>query len=154
MSAARALLGRLFPELFAFALGVALSFDRLLGVPGPERALLVGALVAPPLAACTAGRSPAPTARASLARAPGRPATTLLPAFAPLVLHSLFVPFCGRGSALAFVALGPAIGLPLAALVGAAARALCRRRGPAVAASLTLTLGSVAAGVAEFWLTP
>src|SRR5690606_22600519 len=106
MSSARALLSRFFPELFALALGTALTADRLLGVPGPESALLVGALVAPALAAWTAGRVPPPSARALLARALGRATTTLLAASIPLVVRAFTAPFCGGSSALAFFAFG------------------------------------------------
>jgi tetratricopeptide (TPR) repeat protein len=150
----RAAIGRFFPELFAFALGSALATDRLLGVPGPESALLVGSLVSPALAAFVAGRRPAESARAEVGFALRRSITTLLSAALPLSGHSLFVPFCGGRAALAFFAFGPGIGLPIAALLGAASRQLVRRRGRAIALALGLTLGSIALGVAEFWSSP
>lgn len=154
MRRTKAFFARFFPELFAFALGAALTADRLLGIPGPESALLVGGLVAPALAAWTAGRAPKEGARAILGSAILRAYTTLFAAVVPLVVHAAFVPFCGPGEALLFFAYGPCVGLPLAALVGASARKVLERRGPAVAAALALTLGSIVLGVAEFWSTP
>jgi tetratricopeptide (TPR) repeat protein len=154
MRRASAILARFFPELFAFTLGAAFTVDRLLGVPGPESAVLIGSLVSPALAAWTAGRPPLESGRAALARAIARSLTTLLAAATPLVAHALFVPFCDARTALVFFAFGPGIGLPIAGMIGAACRTLAKRRSVAVVLALIFTIGSIALGLAEFWSSP
>ena len=142
--------------------GVALCLaSPVVGIPGLESALVLG-LVLPPFVALTCAR------RVVEYRRSGRPleAPEILGAAAIialgvlavpvllLLLNLLRVPACEPLAGLAFLALGPALGVLLGALVGTGL-ALLGGRGQ-LASTLAFSLPWVAAllGVVQFWSGP
>lgn len=123
---------------YALVAGVALALlfvllSPLTGVPGPESALVLG-LILPPFVS-GAGARLALAARTTgltrsgelLERATWVAAGAIALPTAILALNGLRVPWCAPWEGLAFVALGPGIGLLLAGMVGVAIGVLIER---------------------------
>lgn len=150
----RALLSRFWAELLALLFGVALSSDRLLGLPGAESSLLIGALFGPVVAIAIALDERESGRLGLIGRALVRAFTLFALVAAPLYLHSLFIPFCAPQEGALFLLFGALSGFLLASLIGVFARVYFERRWSRVLFTLAFTLGSIAMGVLEFLYTP
>lgn len=150
----RMYVARFGAEILALVFGIALTFDRLLGLPGAESSLLVGALFSPIVGIAVAldGRVPKKLGLISASLLRGALLFSLV--IAPLYAHSLFEPFCGPRDAALFLSFGALPGFLLAALLGVFARVYLKQRAFRIAFVLALTLGSIVLGVLEFLWTP
>ncbi len=144
-----------------FCLGVGLSFSRLLGVQGVESALVLG-LVLPPLCAAIGARTVIaarlagefPTAGAVLRRATMSAILVWLIPVTVLAVNQIRVRNCTPFEGLAFVALGPGVGVLVAALVGVFFGAWVRRPRRATLLAVLVPLLSYGFGLWAFWSTP
>lgn len=138
------------------ALGVSLALSLLFvflspltGVPGPESALVLG-LILPPFV-CAAGARISIAARSTglvragelLERATWLAAGAIGIPTAVLCVNGLRVPWCAPLEGLAFVAMGPAMGVLLAAVIGVAIGAAIP--GPRAATTIAALVPIVAA---------
>jgi hypothetical protein len=133
----------------SFAVGVLLALvfamiSPLIGVPGPESALVLGVVLTPFVAA--AGARIAIAARTQTISRTGELleralavgiGAVALPTFI-LALNGARVPWCAPWEGLAFMALGPLAGAVLAAMVGVAVGTIVR--GPRIATALAAAL--------------
>ncbi|MDH5492971.1 MAG: hypothetical protein OEY14_13535, partial [Myxococcales bacterium] len=147
--------------LVALGLTIAASASPLLGLPGVESALLFG-LVLPPFAGLISARALIARRLEGAARglwellAPTQLAALGLVALATagLSLNALRFRLCEPLLGLAFLGMGPALGVSLASLLGLGLAATIPRPRIASALAFGLPLLSLLAGLLEFWLTP
>lgn len=148
---------RSIPFLLAGALGIALSTSRLLGVHGVESALALG-LASPMLAAwlgARVGRDGAPDgASDAIGRALGTGVLLLAIPTAVLALNQLRVRNCAPLEGLAFVLLGPGVGVLLASFVGLVIGAFVKRPRLATTLALLVPIASALWGLLQFWFSP
>jgi tetratricopeptide (TPR) repeat protein len=148
---------RTIPFLLAGAVGVALSTSRLLGVHGVESALALG-LALPMLAAwlgARVGRDGAPDgASDAIGRALGIGVLLLAIPTAILALNQLRVRNCAPLEGLAFVLLGPGVGVLLASFVGLVIGALVKRPRLATTLAVSVPIASALWGLLQFWFSP
>ncbi len=148
---------RTIPFLLAGAVGVALSTSRLLGVHGVESALALG-LALPILAAwlgARVGRDGAPDgASDAIGRALGIGVLLLAIPTAILALNQLRVRNCAPLEGLAFVLLGPGVGVLLASFVGLVIGALVKRPRLATTLAVSVPIASALWGLLQFWFSP
>lgn len=150
----RSFISRFGAETLALVFGAALTSDRLLGLPGAESSLFLGALFAP-IVALTIALDEREHARLGLlVGALSRATRLFLIAITPLYLHTLFVPFCAPIEGGLFLGFGALSGFLLAALIGLFARVYIKPRAWRMLFTLALTLGSILLGVLEFFFTP
>lgn len=154
MNRLRSLVSRFGAELLALLFGAALTFDRLLGLPGAESSLFLGALFSPIVAITIALDERESERFGPVSLALMRAAGLFFLAIIPLYLHALFVPFCAPQEGALFLAFGAFPGFLLAALIGLVARLYLKRRAYRVLFTLAFTLGSIVVGVLEFFFTP
>jgi len=174
-------LARAIPFLIAGAVGVALTTSRLVGVHGVESALALG--LATPLLAAWLGarvgrearersrsadanvgrdasvpvtaplRAPS-TASEAIGRALGRGVLVLAIPTAILALNQLRIRNCAPLEGLAFVALGPGVGVLLASFVGLLIGALVKRPKLATTLAVLVPIASALWGLLQFWFSP
>lgn len=148
---------RTIPFLLAGAVGVALSTSRLLGVHGVESALALG-LALPMLAAwlgARVGRDGAPDgASDAIGRALGIGVLLLAIPTAILALNQLRVRNCAPLEGLAFLLLGPGVGVLLASFVGLVIGALVKRPRLATTLAVLVPIASALWGLLQFWFSP
>ncbi len=138
-----------------------LSCLPLLGIPGPESALVLGIVLPPFCAAAGAARVAQTRARRSsaavfttLVHAMASGAIVVFFAYIILALNSLRVGACAPGLGAMFIALGPGLGCVLASAVGAAwGFALVRRRVAITIAALTPVV-AILWSVERLWHSP
>ncbi|MCU0671699.1 MAG: hypothetical protein MUE69_02785 [Myxococcota bacterium] len=176
-------LARAIPFLIAGAVGVALTTSRLVGVHGVESALALG-LALPLLAAwlgARVGREASELSRSADANG-GRDASVGVPVTAPLrapntaseaigralgtgvlllaiptailALNQLRVRNCAPLEGLAFVLLGPGVGVLLASFVGLLIGALVKRPRLATTLAVLVPIASALWGLLQFWFSP
>jgi tetratricopeptide (TPR) repeat protein len=129
----------------------------LLGVHGVESALALG-LATPMLAAWLGARvgrdGAAGGASEAIGRALGHALLLLAIPFAILALNQLRVRNCAPLEGLAFVLLGPGVGVLLASFVGLVIGALVKRRRLATTLAVSVPIASALWGLAQFWFSP
>jgi hypothetical protein len=138
-----------------------LCLSPLLGAPGIESALVLGILL-PPFCAAIGARV---VDRARKAEGEVRAANVLadsifgalvvfaLPALV-LVLDTLRVPICDASEGILFLALGPGIGVVLAAITGVLSALLVPRTRWATALAVLVPIGAMGVELALFYATP
>lgn len=159
----RALTLRTTKVTLALAAIVALAMapSPLLGLPGVESALVLG-LILPPFVAASAARLAIAVRRGRIEALPSRVlgAAVLVAALtwtipvALLGLNSLRIPSCDLPTGFMFVALGPGIGVCLAAVIGVLAGATVQRPWLATALAVAPFFAEVVLGVHRFWASP
>lgn len=140
---------------------LALVPSPLFGIHGVESALVLGLLL-PPFAGAIGAESVHELRRLGIDRSAGRIlsraiAGSLLVLAVPtivLALNALRVRQCDPAEGLAFIALGPGLGVVLAAVTGTASAALVRHRGPGRAVAIGLPIAGALVAVQRFWGTP
>lgn len=139
----------------AGVLGVGLSTSRLLGVHGVESALALG-LTLPMLAAWLGARIGRERGEAGsmIGRALGTGVLLLAIPTVILALNQLQVRNCAPLEGLAFLALGPGVGVLLAGFVGMVIGALVPRPKLATTLAVLVPIASVLWGLAQFWFSP
>lgn len=145
----------------AAAVAVAMCAVPLLGVQGPESALVLGVLL-PPMAAyvsarlCLVVRARGGAARiaALLEASTGFSFALVALAAGVLGLDSLRIRNCAPLEGLAFMVLGPGLGTWLAGLCGVVAAVLVVRPLAAVSCATLLPFGGVALALLRFYETP
>lgn len=132
----------------------------LTGVPGPESSLVLG-LFLPPFAGA-AGARLAIAARSGgllrtgelLERALWVASGTIALPTAILALNGLRVPWCAPWEGLAFVALGPGVGVVLASIVGVAIGTMVRRERLATTLAVLLPIVSALLSASTLYTSP
>ena len=145
----------------AFAVGVGLCFSPLLGVHGVESALILGGVL-PPIAAAVAARAVIgarlagefPSAAAILRRGMMRGLLIWLVPVTVLAFDQLRIRNCTPAEGLAFMLLGPGMGVLLASVMGVFVGALVRRPRRATWLAALVPLASIALGLRTFWSSP
>ena len=145
--------------LVAFGVGIALSFSRLLGIHGPESALVLGVALTPFCAAIgartrIAGLELAEPVAQSLRTALVRTWIAWGIAVGILALNQLRVRNCSMAEGLAFMVLGPGLGCTLGALVGVTCANWVERSKWATALAVLVPIASYLSGLWAFWSTP
>jgi tetratricopeptide (TPR) repeat protein len=142
-------------------MGLALAPSPLFGVHGVESALVTAVVLAPLVAAAGARLVVAvrrsgtgPTAPVLLGQAVRVALAVWLVPVAILALNALRIRQCSPLEGLAFMVLGPGIGLALAAITGLLLSAALPRSRTATATSVLVVLVTYAAGLHGFWATP
>ena len=141
--------------------GVGLCFSPLTGVPGVESALVLGILL-PPFVAAVGARYVASIrrdgvhVRASriLGRSVGTALLVLAVPVAILLLDTLRIRSCNPVEGLAFLVLGPGIGVCLAAAVGATVAAWVPRPRLATTVAVLFPIAGIVLGLHRFWDSP
>ena len=141
---------------------LAMTLSPLLGVWGVESALVLGVLL-PPFAAAIGARYVAAVRRHGLlvrasrliGRAAGTALLVLAVPVAVLGLNMAFrVPSCNPVEGLAFVLLGPGVGMVLASATGVLTSAWVPRVRLATALAVMFPIVGIALGVVRFWSSP
>ncbi|MCB9631907.1 MAG: hypothetical protein H6721_07200 [Sandaracinus sp.] len=139
----------------AGVIGLALASSPLLGVHGVESALALG-LTIPLLAAwqgARIGRGEGDVDR-RIGRALGTGVLLLAIPTGILALNQLRIRNCAPFEGLAFVALGPGVGVLLASFVGMTLGSLVRRPRVSTTLALLVPIGSALWGLGQFWTSP
>ncbi len=141
--------------------GLAMTASPLLGVHGVESALVLGILLPPFTAAAGARyvhavRQSRAHERASrlLGRAAGAALVVLAIPVGLLALNSLRVRSCTPAEGLAFVALGPGLGVVLSASMGVVLAAWIPRPRLSTTLAVLLPVSAIAFGLWRFWASP
>lgn len=159
-TAARPIAGRLVLGVGMLLAVVFAWMSPLIGVPGPESALVLGAVLTPFVGAL--GARSAITARTQAVSRAGElleralhsaVGAVALPTLV-LVLNGARVPWCAPWEGLAFMALGPLIGAVLAAMVGTAIGTIIARPRMAMAIATAFPIFVTLASLALLYFTP
>lgn len=140
---------------------LALLPSPLFGVHGVESALVLGVIL-PPFAGAIGAAAVAEVRRLEVERSAGRVISrAIVGALLMLALPTLALGFnalrvrqCDPVEGIAFIALGPGVGVLLAAITGVLAAASIPRRRLAYAVAIALPIAGVLVAIHRFWSTP
>src|SRR5687768_5102681 len=144
--------------LFAALVGIGLSISPLLGVHGPESALVLE-VVLPPWAGAIGARLVIDVRRRGIGPDPGTlvgsgviaSLIVLAVPVAVLGLNALRVRTCTPLEGLAFIVLGPGFGVAFASIVGSTAAMFIRGTRLATAAGVLMPFFFVGLAIHRFW---